>query len=53
MIYEVYSTHVLEDGQSYTELETRRTAKGVAYDDANLIRGVLHRKAWVIEVEQR
>jgi hypothetical protein len=52
VIYEVYSQHVTEDGQTSEALETRRTAKGVAYDDANLIRGILHRKAWVVEVEQ-
>lgn len=51
MIYKVYSQHVSENGDSHEELETRRTSKGVAYDDANLIRGVLHRKAWVVEVE--
>jgi len=33
-------------------VETRRTDPKVAADDVILIRGVLHRKAWVEEVEK-
>lgn len=49
MSYEVYSLLVSEEGDTQEVLETRRTDKGTAYDDANLIRGILHRKAWVVE----
>jgi hypothetical protein len=50
-IYEVWSLTVPEEGDALKALETRRTDKGAAYDDANLIRGILHRKARVVEVE--
>lgn len=46
----VYSLHVDElTGDTREVLETRRTDLNVAYDDAQLIRSILHRKAWVVE----
>lgn len=46
----VYSLHVNElTGDAQEVLETQRTDLDVAYDDAQLIRSVLHRKAWVVE----
>lgn len=49
--YHVHSFYVREDGQSEEVVETRRTDPRVAFDDTILIRGILHRKAWVVEVE--
>jgi hypothetical protein len=50
--YRVISLHVNEEADTSQEvLETQRTAKGVAYEDASLIRTILGRKAWVVEVE--
>ena len=50
--YRVHSLHVRESGQAEEVVETRRTDTKVAADDVILIRGVLHRKAWVEEVEK-
>lgn len=49
ILYEVHSIHVLADEQKIDVIETRRTDKNVAYDDVDLIRSVLFRKAYVKE----
>lgn len=49
--YRVHSLHVRDDGQTEEVVETRRTDPKVAFDDTIIIRGILHRKAWVVEVE--
>lgn len=46
----VHSLHVLGEGQATEVLETIRTDKSVAYNDAELIRSTLHRKVWVTEI---
>lgn len=51
-VYEIYSLHVPEEGNVKEVLETRRTDARVALDDAIILRGILHRKAWVVEVGQ-
>lgn len=51
-VYNVFSRVLNEDGETGTDqLETRRTDKNAAYEDRNLIQSILHRKAWVQEVE--
>jgi hypothetical protein len=47
--YQVWSTHLEPD--QHDELETRRTDKNVAYQDRELIQSILHRRAWVNEVQ--
>lgn len=49
--YQVWSTIAEPDQEPRDQLESRRTDKGVAYDDAALIRTVCFRRAWVQEVE--
>jgi hypothetical protein len=44
--YRVFSRH--EDGTDV--LETQRTDGGVANQDVDLLKSVLHRTAWVVEV---
>jgi hypothetical protein len=52
--FQVISLHVTEtpEGEVISKrevLEVQRTSKNVALDDADLIRTILHRKAWVVE----
>lgn len=49
--YHVHSLHIRDDGQTKEVVETRRTDPKVAFDDTIIIRGILHRKAWVVETE--
>lgn len=51
MKYVVWSTHVPEEGEPRDVEETRRTDKGVAHSDREIIQDILHRKSWVQEVE--
>lgn len=45
-IYEVWSTH--EDGTQVRE--TRRTSQGVAINDQSIIKSILYRNSWIVEV---
>ena len=54
--FQVISVHVTENTEgevigSREVLEVQRTHKSTALNDADIIRTVLHRKAWVVEVE--
>jgi hypothetical protein len=49
--YVVWSTHVREDRDPLDLIETRRTDRKVAEEDAALIRDLFKRKAWVQESE--
>lgn len=48
--YQVWSTHAEPDSEPLDVLEVKRTNPQTAHDDANLIRTVCFRRAWVQEV---
>jgi hypothetical protein len=54
--YEVWSTHVSFDKENPVPardvLETTRTDRKVAEEDRNIVADILHRKAWINEVEK-
>lgn len=52
MKYVVWSTHVPEEGEPFDQEELKRTDKGVANNDREIIQDILHRKSWVQEVEK-
>ncbi len=50
--YSVWSRHIPEEGEPFDQLETVRTDRKVAEEDAKIFSGIFHRKSWVQDSEE-
>jgi hypothetical protein len=51
--YQVWSRHVPEEGEPFEFLEVSRTDFKVAQEDRAIFSDIFHRKAWVVDLQEK